>query len=224
MAEPKYVPLSDYREYPEDEMRRRARDFYVDADRRRTVRDFSDRPVDRSVIDDCLRAAGTAPSGANQQPWHFAVVTDPATKKRIRSAAEAEEREFYQERAPREWRDALEPLGTDEHKPFLERAPLLIAVFVQNSGIDADGSLVKHYYAVESVGLATGILITALHHAGLATLTHTPSPMRFLNEILDRPANERPFLLLVVGYPASGAKVPNISRKSLDEYVTSFDA
>jgi len=224
VAEPKYVPLSDYREYPEDEMRRRARDFYASADRRRTVRDFSDRPVNRDVLGDCLRAAGTAPSGANQQPWHFVVVTDPATKKRIRSAAEAEEREFYQERAPQEWRDALEPLGTDEHKPFLEKAPVLIAVFVQNSGIDRKGSPVKHYYAVESVGLATGFLIAALHHAGLATLTHTPSPMRFLNEILDRPANERPFLLLVVGYPASGAKVPNISRKSLDEYVTSFDA
>lgn len=224
MAEPKYVPLSDYREYSAEEMRRRATEFHREADRRRSVRDFSDRPVDREVVDDCLRAAGTAPSGANQQPWHFVVVTDPAAKKRIRVAAEAEEREFYEERAPQEWRNALEPLGTDAHKPFLETAPMLIAVFVQSTGVDDDGNSVKHYYAVESVGLATGILITALHHAGLAALTHTPSPMRFLNEILDRPANERPFLLLVVGYPASGAKVPNISRKSLDEYVTSFDA
>lgn len=224
MAETEYVPLSGYREYPEKEMRRRASAFYADANRRRTVREFSDRSVDREVIDDCLRAAGTAPSGANQQPWHFVVVTDSATKKRIRTAAEAEERAFYEERAPRAWRDALEPLGTDANKPFLETAPALIAVFVQNTGIDRDGNPVKHYYAAESVGLATGILITALHHAGLATLTHTPSPMRFLNEILDRPTNERPFLLLVVGYPAPGARVPNISRKALDEYVTSFDA
>jgi nitroreductase len=156
------------------------------------------------------------------QPWHFVVVTDAATKTRIREAAEEEEREFYEQRAPREWLDALEPFGTTADKPFLEQAPVLIAVFVQNSGTDADGAPVKHYYAVESVGLATGMLIAALHHAGVATLTHTPSPMRFLNEILERPANERPFLLLVVGYPADGARVPDISRKSLDDFVTSF--
>lgn len=222
MSSAKFVPLDTYREYPPDEMRRRAAEFYDEVDRRRTIREFSDRPVDRQIIDDCLRAAGTAPSGANLQPWHFVVVTDPAIKRRIREDAEKEEREFYEHRAPQEWLDALEPLGTDSNKPFLETAPALVVIFVQNSGTRPDGTSVKHYYAVESVGLASGILITALHHAGLATLTHTPSPMGFLNEILGRPANERPFLLLVVGYPADGVEVPDISRKDLDEFVTSF--
>jgi len=221
VSKPKLVPLSTYREYTEDEMRRRAAEFYEQANRRRTVREFSDRAVDRDVIDNCLRAAGTAPSGANLQPWHFVVVTDAEMKRRIRKDAEEEEREFYQHRAPQEWLDALEPLGTDADKPFLETAPVLIAIFVQNSGQRPDGSPIKHYYAVESVGLASGILITALHNAGLASLTHTPSPMGFLNELLDRPPNERPFLLLVVGYPAEDAEVPDISRKSLDDYVTS---
>ncbi len=221
MSKAKFVPLSTYREYPADEMRRRAAEFFEEANRRRTVREFSGRPVDRRVIDDCLRAAGTAPSGANLQPWHFVVVTDAEIKRRIREGAEKEEREFYDHRAPQEWLDALEPLGTDANKPFLETAPLLIAIFVQNSGTRPDGSTIKHYYAVESVGLASGVLITALHHAGLATLTHTPSPMGFLNSILGRPANERPFLLLVAGYPAENAEVPDISRKPLDDYVTS---
>jgi nitroreductase len=222
MSPAKFVPLDTYREYPADEMRRRAAEFYADVARRRTVREFSDRPVDRRVIDDCLRAAGTAPSGANLQPWHFVVVTDPELKRRIREDAEKEEREFYEHRAPQEWLDALEPLGTDASKPFLETAPMLIAIFVQKSGTRPDGTPTKHYYAVESVGLASGILITGLHHAGLATLTHTPSPMGFLNEILGRPANERPFLLLVVGYPAEGVEVPDIGRKDLDQFVTSF--
>ena len=222
MSKPKFAPLSTYREYSEDEMRQRAAEFYEETNRRRTVREFSDRPVDRDVVDNCLRAAGTAPSGANMQPWHFAVVTDAAIKSRIRAAAEEEEREFYEKRAPQEWLDALAPLGTDAHKPFLETAPVLIAIFAQNSSKRADGRTVKHYYTVESVGLASGILITALHHAGLATLTHTPSPMGFLNEILDRPANERPFLLLVAGYPADDAQVPDISRKELDDFVSSF--
>ncbi len=222
MSPPKFLPLTTYTEYPADEMRRRADEFYREMDRRRTVRDFSDRPLDRAVIDNCLRAAGTAPSGANIQPWHFVVVTDPDIKRQIRGAAEEEEREFYQHRAPKEWLEALEPLGTDSNKPFLEIAPALIAIFVQNSGTRPDGTSVKHYYAVESVGLASGILITGLHHAGLVTLTHTPSPMGFLNEILGRPANERPFLLLVVGYPADDAEVPDIGRKPLEEYVTSF--
>lgn len=221
MGMPELKPLDTYEEYPPEEMRRRAEDFYREAHRRRTVREFSDRPIDLGVIDDCLRAAGTAPSGANQQPWHFVVVTDPATKRRIRSVAEKEEREFYRERAPQEWLDAVAPLGTDSDKPFLETAPVLIAIFVQSTGRRSDGSSVKHYYAVESVGLASGILIAALHHAGVATLTHTPSPMRFLNEILDRPTNERPFLLLVAGYPAADARVPDIPRKSFDEFVTS---
>ncbi len=219
---PKFVPLSTHREYPADEMIERAAEFYLEVSRRRTVREFSSRPVDRTIIDNCLRAAGTAPSGANLQPWHFVIVTDPDIKQQIRKAAEAEERDFYEHRAPREWLEALEPLGTDSNKPFLETAPVLIAIFVQNSGTRPNGTPIKHYYAVESVGLASGILITGLHHSGLATLTHTPSPMRFLNEILGRPANERPFLLLVVGYPADNAEVPDIGRKSLNDYVTSF--
>lgn len=217
---PKYIPLSDYREYPVEEMRRRAMDFRADLQRRRTVRQFSDRTIPRSVIEECLRAAGTAPSGANLQPWHFVVVSDPATKRRIREAAEREEREFYAERAPTDWLEALAPLGTDEHKPFLETAPYLIAIFAQSYGIAAGGAKIKHYYVQESVGIATGMLVTALHHAGLVSLTHTPSPMRFLNEILGRPENERPFLLLVVGYPARDAVVPDIARKRLEEFTT----
>jgi iodotyrosine deiodinase len=216
--------LKDYREYPIEEMRERLGAFYTDMSRRRTVRDFSDRPVPRDVIELALKAAGTAPSGANLQPWHFAVVSGPATKKKIREAAEAEEREFYAHRASPEWLAALEPLGTDSNKPFLETAPYLIAVFLQKFGELPDGRKVKHYYPVESTGLATGILITALHRAGLATLTHTPSPMKFLNEILRRPASERPFLLLVVGYPAEDAMVPDIGRKPLDAFTSFVDA
>jgi nitroreductase len=219
-SEPRFLPLRGYEEYPVEEMERRAAEFYCEVNRRRTVRYFDDRPVPRRVIEQCLLAAGTAPSGANMQPWHFVVVGHPALKHQIRLAAEAEEREFYAERAPREWLDALAPLGTDEHKPFLEIAPCLIAIFVQRYGLLPDGRQVKHYYAVESVGIATGLLITALHHAGLATLTHTPSPMGFLNELLGRPSNERPFLLLVVGYPAADAVVPDIGRKSLEEIAT----
>ncbi len=222
MSDPKFVPLTTFHEYPPEEMRRRAAEFYEEAARRRTVRDFSDRPIDPRILEDCLRAAGTAPSGANLQPWHFVIVTDAQMKRRIREGAEKEERDFYEHRAPQEWLDALAPLGTDAEKPFLETAPALIAIFVQSSGVRPDGTPIKHYYAVESVGLASGILINALHHAGLATLTHTPSPMGFLNRLLERPANERPFLLLVVGYPADAAVVPDISRKSLDEFVTSF--
>ena len=202
-------------------MRKRLNEFYATVNRRRTVRDFSDRPVPRDVIETALRAAGTAPSGANLQPWHFVGISGPETKKRIREAAEVEEREFYEHRASPEWLAALEPLGTDSSKPFLETAPYLIAVFLQKFGELPDGRKVKHYYPVESTGLATGILITALHHAGLVTLTHTPSPMKFLNEILDRPTSERPFLLLVAGYPADDAEVPDISRKPLEAF-TSF--
>jgi nitroreductase len=218
---PTFVPHPGWREYPVDEMRRRAADFYADLARRRTIRDFSDRPVPREIVEDCLRAAGTAPSGANLQPWHFAVVGDPAIKARVRVAAEEEEREFYEKRAPKEWLEALAPLGTDERKPFLETAPWLIAIFAQSYGVTPDGGKVKHYYATESVGIATGMLITALHHAGLATLTHTPSPMGFLNGILGRPKNERPFLLLVAGYPSEDVRVPDISRKSLSS-IASF--
>lgn len=188
---------------------------------RRTIRDFSPLPVRREVIEHCLRAAATAPSGANMQPWHFVAVSDAELKRRIRIAAEKEEEEFYQRRAPAEWLEALAALGTDSHKPFLETAPWLIAIFSQPYRLNADGTRMKHYYAAESVGIATGLLIAALHHAGLATLTHTPSPMAFLNQILGRPLHEKPFLLLVVGYPAEGALVPDITRKPLDE-ISSF--
>lgn len=217
---PRVVPL-DYSAPEERESAERARAFYASVTRRRTVRHFSDRAVPRETVEWCLRAAGTAPSGANLQPWHFVAVSDAGTKHRIRIAAEAEEREFYEHRAPQEWLDALAPLGTDASKPFLERAPWLIAVFSQVHGLLADGRKVKHYYALESVGIATGLLITAVHQAGLVSLTHTPSPMRFLNEILDRPANEKPFLLLVVGYAEPGAMVPDIARKPL-EHIASW--
>jgi nitroreductase len=217
---PTFVPLTGYRQYSEDDMRRRAREFYESAARRRTVREFSDRPVPRDVLDDCLLAAGTAPSGANMQPWHFVVVSDPSIKSRIRIAAEAEEREFYERRAPREWLEALEALGTDASKPFLETAPVLIAIFAETYGVRGDGARVKHYYVSESVGIATGLLIAAIHHAGLVSLTHTPSPMGFLNTILERPQHERPFLLLVVGYPAPDARVPAIRKKNLSEIAT----
>lgn len=220
MTTARFKPLDGYVEYPVEEMRRRAADFYAEMQRRRTVRSFADRPVPRDIIEHCLRAAGTAPSGANLQPWHFVVVSDPEIKRRIREAAEAEERKFYGRRAPREWLEVLEPLGTDAHKPFLEAAPYLIAVFVKNYEVRPDGHIVKHYYALESVAIAAGVLITALHHAGLATLTHTPSPMAFLNYILERPSNERPVLLLVAGYPAPDATVPDIDRKPLEEITT----
>jgi iodotyrosine deiodinase len=209
MAEqPVYEKLADYRRYPEAEMIARARDFHADIRRRRTVRDFSDQPVPRSVVESCLLAAGTAPSGANQQPWHFAVVTDAARRQRIRHDAEIEEREFYNGRASAEWLEALAPLGTDADKPFLETAPILIAIFGQRYGVGSGGRKIKHYYVPESVGIATGFLIAALHHAGLATLTHTPSPMGFLNEICQRPQSEKPYILLVAGYPTEDCKVP----------------
>lgn len=214
------IPL-DFVELTPAIMQARAEEFLQTAQRRRSVRQFSDRAVPREIIETCIRAAGTAPSGANMQPWHFAVVSDAAVKRRIREEAEKEERAFYEERAPDDWLEALAPLGTDASKPFLETAPWLIAVFQQRFGEDETGRRQKHYYATESVGLATGMLISALHRAGLATLTHTPSPMGFLSEILERPRTERPFVLLVVGYPAPDAEVPDIQRKSLDE-IASF--
>jgi nitroreductase len=201
-------PLPDHREYPAAEMRERARWFRADIARRRSVRDFDSREVPREVIEQCLLAAGTAPSGANQQPWFFSVITDPARKRRIREAAEAEEREFYAGRAPQEWLDALAPLGTEADKPFLEEAPVLIAIFAQKYGLHPDGQRFSHYYVPESVGIACGFLIAALHHAGLASLTHTPSPMGFLNQICARPPSEKPVILLVVGYPKAGCRVP----------------
>ena len=220
MTQPILIPHTTFREYAPDEMARRSADFYAEIRLRRTVRDFSGRPVPREIIENGLLAAGTAPNGANMQPWHFVVVSSPAVKQRIRQAAEVEERDFYERKAPQAWLDALAPLGTDWHKPFLETAPYLIAIFSESYGRLPDGRKVKHYYAVESVGIATGFLIASLHHAGLATLTHTPSPMSFLNEILERPSNERPFLLLVVGYPAADAKVPRIGKKPLAEIAT----
>ncbi len=219
-ARPTTIPLDGYIEYPAAEMLARAEAFYAEMRRRRTVRMFADRPVPRQVIERCLLTAGTAPNGANLQPWHFVVVSDAEIKHRIRLAAEEEERAFYSGRAPQEWLDALAHLGTDAAKPFLETAPYLIAIFAQSYGLAPDGSKQRHYYVQESVGIATGFLIAALHHAGLATLTHTPSPMGFLSEILGRPANERPFLLLVTGYPAKEVTVPLITKKPLAEITT----
>jgi len=201
-------------------MQQQAREFYQLMSKRRSVRDFSDQPVPASVLEDAILAAGTAPSGANMQPWHFVVVQDSEVKQKIREAAEIEERELYENRASEEWLDALAPLGTDANKPFLETAPALIAIFLKKVTIDEQGEKHKNYYTSESVGIATGVLITALHNAGLATLTHTPSPMKFLSQILERPSHERPFLLLVTGYPAAGTLVPDIKRLPLDKIAT----
>lgn len=217
MTEPKLVPLQDDHRYSPDEMKKRAREFNAEMQRRRSVRQFSERPVDREIIEQCLRAAGSAPSGANRQPWRFVVVESGNLRQAIRRAAEAEETEFYRRRISREWQQALEPLATGPEKPFLEQAPCLIAVFVQRHRRLPNGRLVKNYYPLESVGIATGILLTAVHHAGLAALTYTPPRMRFLNRILERPAEERPFVLLVVGYPAEDAVVPELARTSLEQ-------
>jgi nitroreductase len=214
-----FDPLSTWREYPPAEMIARSAAFAAELQRRRTVRQFSDRPVPEEVVRNCLVAAGTAPSGANLQPWHFVVVRDAALKRAIRTAAEEEERTFYRE-APAEWLAALAPLGTDAEKPYLEAAPFLIVVFAQRYGRNPDGSRFSHYYVGESVGIATGMLITALHHAGLVTLTHTPSPMGFLNGILERPEAERALMIVVAGYPAADAVAPRITRKPLDAIAT----
>ncbi len=214
------VPLTSYVKLDEAEMIRRAKLFRNELRRRRTVRDYSTEPVPQGVIEACIEAAGTAPNGANRQPWHFVVVRDPAVKRRIREAAEKEEEEFYERRAPAEWLEALRELGTGKDKPFLERAPVLVAIFAEKYEV-RDGRKLKNYYVMESAGIATGMFIAALHRAGLATLTHTPSPMGFLNEILGRPLAERPFVLVVAGYPAEDAVVPDITKKSLDE-IASF--
>ncbi|CAN5656664.1 nitroreductase family protein [soil metagenome] len=198
---------------PEEEARERVHEFTSDLVRRRSVRDFSRRPIPAGVLEEAIRAAASAPSGANVQPWRFVVVTDPAVRLALRQAAEEEEREFYERRAPGEWLDALSALNTDWRKPFLETAPAVIAVFEVHKGPTSP----RPYYVKESVGIAVGFLLAALHRAGLATLTHTPSPMRFLNAILDRPAEERAHLLVPVGYPADGARVPDVARKPLDE-------
>lgn len=223
-AEYRTIPLPDYVEYPVEEMRARALAFHEHIARRHTVRDFSPRPVPRDIVEHCLMAAGTAPNGANHQPWHFAVIGDPAMKHRIRQAAEAEERAFYEGRAGEEWLEALKPLGTDAAKPFLDIAPWLICVFGQRRSRSADGRLRKNYYVPESVSIATGFLIAALHAAGLATLTHTPNPMGFLNQICGRPDSDKPYILLVVGYPAADARIPvhATEKKPLDQIATFF--
>ena len=210
------IPL-DFTPYPESEMNAKALAFYDTMKRRRSVRDFSAKPVSREIIENCLKAAGTAPSGANQQPWYFAAVSDPVVKKEIRKAAEKVEAEFYTAKGTKTWVKDLEHLGTGPSKPFLEDAPFLIPIFSRIHGWSSEGEKIKHYYVLESVGIATGMLITSLHHAGLATLTYTPANMRFLNRILQRPANEKPFMILVVGYPSETALVPDLDKKSLDE-------
>ena len=217
MSEPRGFQPLQFERLSEAEMCRRGRDFYVRMRDRRSVRDFSSAPVPRAVIEDAIRTAGSAPSGANMQPWHFAVVESTEIKRQIRLAAEEEEREFYQRRASAEWLNALEPLGTDASKPFLETAPCLIVIFLKKFSSSEAGEKLKNYYTAESVGIATGMLIAALHNAGVATLTHTPSPMKFLNEILGRPATEKPYMILVAGLPAEGAQVPALEKKPLDE-------
>jgi iodotyrosine deiodinase len=220
MGRATFEPLSSYVEYPVEEMKQRAMEFRQHMQRRRTVRHFAERPVPREVIAECLLTAGSAPNGANLQPWHFVVVSDPTVKQEIRIAAEQEEGEFYHRRAPQEWLDALSVIGTDEHKPFLEAAPYLIVIFGKSHSQLPDGRRVKNYYVNESVGIATGFLISAIHNAGLVSLTHTPSPMGFLNNILHIPPDAKPFLILVVGYPAEDAQVPNIQKKTLEEIAT----
>jgi len=218
-----FIPLDFERLGPETQAARLA-EFATRLARRRTVREFSPDPVPRRLVEEAVRVAGRAPSGANLQPWHFVLIEDPAVKKQIREAAEAEERENYDRRFPPDWLERLAPLGTDAEKPYLEAAPYLIAAFKIEYGLETgpDGAerKIKHYYVNESVGLACGFLLAALHLAGLATLTHTPSPMGFLNRILDMPKNTKPFLLIPVGYPAPGARVPDISKKPLEEILT----
>ncbi|MFI6601933.1 nitroreductase family protein [Nonomuraea sp. NPDC050536] len=221
MHEYPFVPYRPER-YPEDEMVKRGREFYELVDRRRSVRFFSGEPVPRECVELAVLAANTAPSGAHQQPWTFVLVGDPATKRRIREAAEVEERQNYEGgRLPPEWREALAPLGTGSDKSFLETVPWLVVCFAQKYGTRPDGTRVKHYYVNESVGIACGLFITALHTMGLSTLTHTPNPMAFLSEICERPASERPYILFPVGYAAPDAEVPDLARKPLDRALVS---
>jgi nitroreductase len=199
------------------DMELRSKEFYENIRQRKTIRDFSEETFPKSIIENCIKSAGTAPSGANMQPWHFAISSKKEIRKILRKEAENEERSFYKNKAPKEWLKALEPLGTDASKPFLEIAPYLIGIFSKNFSILEDGSKVKHYYSKESVGISTGILITALHLAGLSSLTHTPSPMGFMNKIFKRPKNERPFLLLVVGFAKEDALIPDIDKLPLEK-------
>ncbi len=216
MTAPRTVPLA-FAERPDAEVAARAEAFHAEMAARRSVRDFSGRPVPRALVETAIRTAATAPSGAHMQPWTFVAVSDSDLKRQIREAAETEEKASYGGRMSEEWRRALAPLGTDWRKPFLETAPWLVVLFAQRTGRDDAGAPVKHYYVQESCGIAAGLFIAALHHAGLATLTHTPSPMRFLSELLGRPPNEAPFILFPVGFPADGARVPDIGRKPLDD-------
>jgi nitroreductase len=213
---PRFAPL-EFERLSETEQRARSRRFLEDMARRRSVRDFSDEAVPVELLENAIVTAGTAPSGAHQQPWTFVLVSDPTLKRQIREAAEEEERRSYEARMPDEWLAALEPLGTDWRKPYIEVVPYLIVVFEQAYGLRPDGTKVKHYYVRESVGIAVGLLLASLNEAGLATLTHTPSPMGFLRELLGRPENERPYVLVPVGYPAAGCTVPDLERKALDE-------
>ena len=214
-----FIPL-DFKKYSANQMQERLNVFAVSMLQRRTGRDFSKRPVSRAVIEQCLRVAGSGPSGVNMQPWHFVVASNGITKRQIRTDAEKEEREFYQRRASPAWLKAVQSLGTNKNKPFLEQAPCLIVVFAQSCNVLPGGTRVKNYYVNESVGIATGLLITAIHLSGLVSLTHTPSPMRFLNKILNRPSHERPFLILVIGYPRKNATVPQLPKKKLGEFAT----
>lgn len=213
MATYEPIPLPDRFDFPENVMRERVATFYDEIKRRHSVREYSDRPVPRDIIETAIRAAGTAPSGANHQPWHFVCISDPKVKHEIRLAAEKEEQSFYGGRAGEEWLEDLEKVGTDANKPYLDIAPWLIAIFAQRRSLDESGARRKNYYVPESVGIATGFLINALHTAGLTTLTHTPKPMGFLNEILERPETERPFILLITGYPADDAVVPRYAKE-----------
>ena len=220
----KYAPieLPDRMELSDAEMLSEAKEFYDRMKRRHTVRDYSDRPVPREIIEECIRTAGTAPSGANHQPWHFVAISEPEFKHRIRLAAEEEERRFYDGGAGDEWLKALEPIGTNDQKPHLDLAPWLIVIFSQRWGHFDDGTKFKNYYVPESVGIASGFLLAALHHAGLTTLTHTPNPMRFLNKMLGRPESEKPIMIVAVGHPSEDAKVPKVAKmkKPLSEILT----
>ncbi len=216
-----FIPLKGYQKFSNEECFSKSEKFFNTVKLRRTVREFSSEPVLKETIENCIKSAGSAPSGANMQPWHFCAVSDLGLKKKIRIAAEKEEKEFYGGKAPQEWLDVLQKFETNPEKPFLEDAPWLIMIFEKKYDLDIDGKKIKHYYTKESVGIASGMLITALHFSGLVTLTHTPSPMNFLNDILDRPSNEKPFLVLVFGYPKENVMVPNIKRKPIPE-IASF--
>ncbi len=222
MKKEKHIPLNNYPKYSDNQLVKISEMFFDKMNSRRSVRTFSSELIPIEVVKNAIKAASTAPSGANKQPWHFVLVQDPKIKKQIRIAAEKEEKEFYSKKAPKSWLYDLEQLNTNEHKPFLEIAPYLIVVFEEKYKVDRDGEKEKNYYTKESVGLASGILITALHNLGVATLTHTPSPMNFLSKILNRPKNESPFLIVVVGYPEKETMVPNIKRNELDKILTVY--